>query len=108
MTIKIGNYTFEGPFGSSSSLKKQSGVYAILGRPRTILNPLPTMPNREVVDIGESEDVKHRVENHDREDCWESRPHTILNFAAYYCDAINRMSIEKELRQKYRPPCGEH
>ena len=49
----------------TSDLRNESGVYAILGR-RTI-HHLWTP-----VDIGESEDVKKRVENHDRKNCWKS------------------------------------
>ncbi len=101
MRITIRGHHFEGTFGSPSSLKKQSGVYAILGWDSA-------MNKWEVIDIGESEDLRHRVENHNREICWLRQPYTILNCAAYYCNETRRMSIEKELRQEYQPPCGEH
>ena len=101
MSIRIGNYDFEGPFMSTSSLKSQSGVYAILGR-----NSVNEDWN--VVDIGESGDVKKRVENHNRKNCWEAQNYTILNCAAYYCNIIARHSIEKELRNIFKPPCGDH
>ena len=100
MSIKIENYDFEGPFDDTSDLRNESGVYAILGR--NSVNE-----DWDVVDIGESGDVKKRVENHDRKNCWEAQNYTILNYAAYYCTAIERHFIEQELRDIYTPPCGD-
>lgn len=46
MNMKIGNYNFEGPFASSSDLKNESGVYAILG--------INSGNKRTVVNVGET------------------------------------------------------
>lgn len=100
MTIKIGNYNFEGPFTDTASLKNQSGVYAVLCNSGQ-------GGNQSVVDIGESGEVRDRVENHDREDCWRRNCSGTLAFAAYYCDAGSRVRIESELRKRYNPPCGD-
>ena len=100
MSINIGDYNFEGPFASTSNLRNESGVYAILGR-------ASVDDDWNVVDIGKSEDVKDRVEDHDRKDCWEEQGYTILNYAACYCNVIVRGLIESSLRQKYDPPCDE-
>ena len=100
MCIKIGNYNFEGPFDSIYGLENKPGVYAILG-----WNPVDKV--WEVVDIGRSRDVESRVRTHDREDCWEEQGYTTLSCAAFYCDAITRHVIEKELRDIFEPPCGE-
>ncbi len=100
MSITIGNYSFEGPFNGTASLKNQSGVYAILGRNGQV-------NNWTIVDIGESGDVRDRVENHDREDCWRRQRHATLGYAAHYCSASSRTKIESELRARYNPPCGE-
>jgi hypothetical protein len=98
MSITIGNLNFDGPFTGSSQLQARSGVYAILGR---------GTGNWIVVDIGESGDVKDRVENHDRKLQWQGSGHATLGVAAYYCDAATRMQVEKQLRQQYNPVCGD-
>jgi hypothetical protein len=100
MGITIGNLSFEGPFAASSQLQSRSGVYAILGRGAGVGDWI-------VVDIGESGDVKDRVENHDRKVQWQARGHAMLNVAAFYCDPAARMKIEKQLRQRYNPVCGD-
>ena len=100
MSIKIGNYNFDGPFTNTSNLKNQSGVYAILGRSAS-------SQSWKVVDIGESATVKDRVESHDRSDCWKRKGHSTLAVAAYYCNESQRMRIEGELRNQFNPPCGE-
>mgnify|MGYP001614479284 FL=1 len=101
MAIKIGNYNFEGPFDSTNSLRKQSGVYVILGRNTDA-------ETWKVVDIGEAGDVQERVTNHDRSDCWKrqcyQRP---LQVAVLYCNERDRMRIEQELRAQFNPPCGK-
>ena len=100
MAITIGNYNFESPFNSTNDLRSQSGVYAILGR-----NAHTESWN--VVDIGESGDVKTRVSNHDRAECWKQRRYQQLTAAAHYRDAQSRIKVEQELRAQYNPPCGE-
>lgn len=94
--IKVLQYNFEGPFSSTGELKNSSGVYVILGG-----------ENRIVVDVGESEDVKTRVENHDRKRCWNRQGYPSLSVAVYYTDTLLRMVIEREIRDNYNPPCGE-
>ncbi len=100
MAINIGNYNFEGPFSNSNDLRKQSGVYVILGRNAD-------SETWKVVDVGESEDVQERVANHDRADCWKRQGYRQLAAAAYYCDERTRTRIEQELRAQFNPPCGD-
>lgn len=100
MAIKIGSYNFDGPHTSTSALRKQSGVYAILGNSGN-------GNSWAVVDIGESEDVQERVENHDRAPCWKGQKHSVLAAAAYYAAERQRMQIEQELRATLNPPCGD-
>lgn len=100
MPIKIGNYTFEGPYGEVASLRNQSGVYAILARRSADERFI-------VIDIGESGGVRERVDTHDREVEWTRACGTArLWCAAYYCDGQARMRIERELRRQYAPACG--
>lgn len=100
MGINIGKYGFDGPYPSRDSLKAQSGVYAIIGRGSD-------QDEWKVVDIGESDNVRDRITNHDRVDRWKKQGHRVLNVAAYYCDARTRMGVEKELRGQFNPPCGD-
>ena len=100
MGVNIGNYSFDGPFSTADSLKAQSGVYSILGRNNEL-------ERWNVVDVGESENVRDRVANHDRKDCWKRQGYRSLAVAALYCDERTRMRIEQELRAQFDPPCGD-
>ena len=101
MAVQIGNYSFEGVFSDPSSLRNNSGVYAILTR-------ATTGDKFTVLDIGESGGVRDRVSNHDREDSWKcNKKQAGLSYAAHYCDEKTRMKIEGELRRAFDPPCGE-
>jgi hypothetical protein len=100
MSVTIGNLSFEGPFAGPGQLLARSGVYAILGRGAGGGNWI-------VVDVGESGDVQDRVANHDRKNRWARCGHATLGVAAYYCDAVIRMQVERQLRQQYNPACGD-
>lgn len=99
MTIQIGNYHAEGPFGNENGLHAQSGVYVVLGRSKQTAK-------WNVVDVGESRNVQNRVSNHERTPCWRGQAHTELSVAAIYADERYRMLIERELRDQFNPPCG--
>jgi len=100
MAITIEGYKFEGPFPSTDDLKNQSGVYAIYDK--------RTNGKYYLLDVGESREVKNRVEDHDRSDCWEKHRKGTLYYAVYYADKLSRELIEHVIREK-RPdiPCGE-
>ena len=99
MSIQVGSYHAEGPFGNVNGLKARSGVYVILGRPGVSASWI-------VVDVGESGNVQERVENHDRAPCWRGQGHAELAVAAIYADERNRILIERQLRVQFNPPCG--
>jgi hypothetical protein len=99
MAIQIGKYNFEGPYPDTNNLRAQSGVYVILGK--TGGN------NWNVVDIGESGNVKDRISTHDRSPCWKKQGHAELAVAVLHVNEQQRMSIERELRANYNPPCGD-
>jgi len=99
MSITIGKYTFEGPYTNTDYLQDRSGVYAILCRSNGSYN---------LTDVGESGQVKSRVENHDRKTCWSRNCSRGLSVAVYYTGTeSSRLAIEKEIRDAYRPPCGD-
>lgn len=103
MGIKIGQWTFEGPYPyGMPNLEDRSGVYVILC--------LGADQKYYVIDVGESATVKTRVENHDRKDCWKRNCSGKLYVAVLYTPNLQqpgRTDIERKIRQQYRPSCGE-
>lgn len=101
MAVTLGQYDFDGPFVDTAFLQDRSGVYAVL-----------TLAGNQyfVLDIGESAQVKTRIEGHDRRACWNSnRQRGQLCVAVLYTPYLQqtgRMQIEQELRAQYHPPCG--
>ncbi len=104
MSITIGRWTFEGPYALTETwrLEDRSGVYVVL---------CPTQQNcYRVIDVGESAQVKARVETHDRKDCWQRNCGVTLYVAVLYTPNLQqpgRSAIEQEIRREYSPPCGE-
>ena len=100
MSISIGSYTFEGPDTSTSNLQDRSGIYAI---------HCYRDGQYYLIDVGESAQVKTRVENHDRADCWSRHCSGTLTVSALYTPNLQqagRREIEQVLRDQYNPPCG--
>ncbi len=96
MTINISGYNFEGPFSNTDDLLDHPGVYVILDYPD------------KVIDVGQSEKVIDRVENHPRESCWEEYATSIYYAVRYIYDGKDsRISFENEIRDATNPPCGE-
>ena len=63
-----------------------------------------------VLDVGESDNVRDRVSDHDRADCWEQNCTGTIYYAATYTPDLNedeRRVIEQEIRDSEDPPCGE-
>ncbi len=101
MSIKIGGYDFEGPYTDTSKLRYEQGVYSILDQ--------RTDGKYHVVDVGESEDVRSRIENHNRSDCWKRNQRGRLTVAVLYTPGMSgdrRRAIAWALREQYSPACG--
>lgn len=99
MTIK--NYNFDGPYTSTNELMNIPGVYVILSRLGSDYSP---------IDVGESEDIKSRIEKHDRKDCWNRNSLGSVSVAVYYTShlaEVKRREIESEIRGHLNPPCGD-
>jgi hypothetical protein len=76
-------------------------VYVILTRNGSVYDP---------VDVGESAQVKTRLNSHDRAACW--RQHAVGALAVTVLSTpgmqqAGRRPIEQELRRRYTWPCGE-
>jgi hypothetical protein len=100
MGLNVENlYTFNGPFTRVDDLLAKSGVYLI-----SILEN----GYHRVLDIGESENIYHRVKNHDRANQWVTHGRNqTLHVSSFYCDEPTRMTIERQLRATCNPVCGE-
>jgi hypothetical protein len=101
MRIRISQWDFEGPYANTTPITSHSGVYAVLTR------RLRSGGDYSIVDIGESRNLRNRLDDHDRRDCWVQNSAGELAYAVYYCDEAARMNIERRLRGTYRLPCGE-
>ena len=90
-----------GPFASTSFLQDRSGVYAIIDEQGD---------KNYLVDVGESKNVRTRVETHDRKSCWSNRIKGRFKVAVLYTpnkQQAGRMEIEQEIRNEFDMPCGE-
>ena len=99
MSIRILNYGFDGPHASSDQLKRRSGIYVIVHRANG---------QWRIIDVGESGNIRVRIENHDRKSCWRKQAGNSYQFAAHYTTitATARRRIEARIRDEYKPPCG--
>ena len=100
MSISVGDYVFEGPYNSTENLKNNSGVYVIVCK---------RWEEYYLIDVGESKEVKNRIENHDRVECWKKNCDSELMVAVLYTpnkQKHGRMEIEQEIRNIYDIPCG--
>lgn len=70
----------------------------------------PNFGHSSVLDVGESEDVRGRVEHHDRQSCWRQNCSATVTVAVLYTPGLRadqRRAIEAELRGQFQPACGE-
>jgi len=101
MAFEMWGYQFEGAFSSADMLKASSGVYVIW---------CEEGKNWKVLDVGEAGDVKARVTNHERADCWRSNCSGTIRYSATYTSGMTeeqRRQIEQSIRSQVNPPCGE-
>ncbi len=92
-------YEFDGPYSDGGILKEEAGVYVIW---------CDTGSSWDVLDVGESEDVVDRINNHDRRDCWFLNCNgAVLYSAAYISDPEKRRNLENRIRSLEKVACGE-
>jgi hypothetical protein len=98
--VTVGRYCFEGPYSNTTYLQDRSGVYVILDdRSGSLI----------VVDVGESANIKSRIENHERGNCWTKNRIGTLKVAVLYTPGLHqvgRIQIEQEIRDQFNPACG--
>lgn len=62
-----------------------------------------------LIDVGESEAVRDRVEDHDRTDCWKRHCSGDIQYAAHYTPELRqsgRRQIVRDIRDEYGVRCG--
>ena len=97
LTIKIGDYDFDGPFSSTDSIENKSGIYAILHYKEGKFY---------LLDIGESSRMKKEIEKHDRKE-WEKNSNAVIEYSVFYTPKLwkdDRKEIEIKIRATYMPP----
>jgi uncharacterized protein (DUF302 family) len=99
MAIKLGKYSFTGPFASIDKLKERAGIYAIVCK-----------EDREyfLLDVGESSKLRTRVESHDKKACWTKKCNGQLMIYVRYTTFLKqhgRKLIEQELKELFHPDC---
>jgi hypothetical protein len=100
MNIEIGNYSFEGCYSRATYLEDKPGLYAIFCK---------TYLKNVLIDIGESKNIKSRVEDNERSSCWRRNCSSALGYAVLYTPKLGekgRQKIEQEIRDEYNPICG--
>lgn len=98
--FRNGQFQRQFTFESLGNLKDQPGVYVVLRK------DAPGDQDWTIIDVGQSESIKSRLENHDRKQCWEKENYTDL--AVLYSEDNNfRVNTESGIRTEYAPPCGE-
>jgi len=100
MSVKIGSYSFGGYYSSPSDFEEKAGIYAVFCR---------NYEKDVLIDIGESDDIRLRVENNEKSSCWRRTCASALGYVVLYTpdlDEQGRIKIEEEIRDQYNPVCG--
>lgn len=92
-------YEFDGAHSDPNMLRGGAGVYVIWCKNGEFWS---------ILDVGESENVLERINNHDRADCWTRNcSGTIWYSATYIADQSQRVDLENRIRIRERVICGE-
>ena len=99
---KIDGYWRE---ANASRLPSHSGVYFVY---KCIQNPDRTLSIRQLLYIGESENVNMRIANHEKLGDWRHclKPKEELCFSTCPIDSSDRERIEAAYIFKHQPPCN--
>lgn len=94
----VANYSFDGPYTNRNSLRDVAGVYMVLNGTQ----------NANVLDVGESQNIRTRLNDHEREPCWIRNNTRGLNYMAHYMPGstqAQRRAVESAIRRQYPPRC---
>ncbi len=99
MVVDIGGYTFQGFFKDISTLDEKPGLYVIICDNDGIIN---------LLDVGESHNIRESVWNHNRKKCWKRNCYGMIVYAQLLTpnkDQKGRREIEKDIRKKENLAC---
>lgn len=101
MTLGVIGYDFEGPYLKTDDIRNEAGVYLVTRK--------NTDGKYKIIDVGETDTLKTRLAGHDRKDCWAKYVTFPIFWVLYTSDKaeVVRRKIEKGIREKYKPDCGE-
>lgn len=92
-------YDFEGPYVSPGQVPEYAGVYIV---------SCYKAGNEVMLDVGKAENIRERLENHDRKHCWaKNSSGAIYYYVTNVPDQLLRGWLERAIRQEYKPLCGE-
>ena len=103
MSFERWGYEFDGLYSKPDDLQGASGVYVIWCEAPDDLS---------VLDVGQSGNVKERIQDHERSECWFrhcSGGH--VRYSATYTHNLpegRRIRMEQLIRQLTKPACSEH
>ncbi len=98
-TFSLWGHTFYGAYSTPGALASMPGVYVIWCERKIAW---------KVLDVGECEDVRERVSNHERVVCWKRNCYASPRYCAFYSsNAAERRALVEKIRRIARPPCGE-
>lgn len=93
-TEKVLGHDFVGPYPLTvTDFNNVAGIYLI------------TTSDGNVVDVGETDNLKERIPNHERESCWNRNSGINLWFH-FDNNRDQRLLKEKMLRTNFSPVCG--
>jgi len=99
MSFQRWDYEFDGAYTDPNRLQTRAGVYVIWCK---------IGDDWHILDVGESDDVRYRVNNHDRADCWtQNCLGTIYYSVTYLSDPQERADLEQRIRNSEKVTCGE-
>jgi len=95
--MQVEGFEFAGPYFHTRRFQSDFGCVYLLLNPRNI-----------VVDVGETGSINERIINHERKTCWFRHGCGETGLYVYISqDANFRRTLERLIRTKYRPPCGQ-
>jgi len=98
--IQIAGVWFEGPFVSTAQIRNVSGVYVVASNDR--------QPSGQHywLDVGQSDELKDRLDAHDRAECWQRNSMRGWVYYVSYCIEPMRTRLEQAARAALNPACG--
>jgi len=100
MAFKLSGYSFSGPFDSADKLKDDSGVYVVA---------TGESGNWKLIDCGEAPNVKEKISNHERRDCWRGEAvEGQIGFFVKVAEAKGRQMIAEEILREHEFACLRH